>query len=108
MKSKEEILIECCNQNNIYGSIQTEAIYKSCLDAMEEYANQDKWISVEKEMPSMDEVVIGTHSTDKWVTNVYWNGISWFNEFEDIEYSVPCYPTHWQPLPKAPQKYFTV
>lgn len=94
------------------------------LEIMEEYANQSKWISVEKELPEDGEEVIGY--SEKWIhpdfnpegTRVCfinmdeWISAKWNNDQDSWHTHADwCCgdnggqdfnPTHWQHKPKRP------
>jgi hypothetical protein len=60
----------------------------------------DKWISVKDQLPDNGTPVLICHHQDLWVCCGERDGRQWFNQFDDS--GVPCYPTHWMPLPEPP------
>lgn len=106
MKTEKQILLNVMNRCDTELdalSVNDRVVsIGEALSAMTAYAEQfkPKWVSVD-EPPQVGEDVIGTHSGHKWVTQVFWNGTNWYNEW-DVNLECPCYPTHWQKLPKYP------
>jgi len=71
-------------------------LYHASIIKEKEGKSEGEWVNVMEEMPPMDKIVIGMNYMDKWECNVYWSGIDWFNEGDNDENSVPCYPSHWK------------
>lgn len=77
----------------------------SIEDAVEEYINQDKWISVDERLPTIHQLVLCANLKHEWVVSgeLGGNGL-WYNQFQD-KYSDPhIIVTHWQPLPSPPKQ----
>lgn len=104
MKTAEEILSEIFRRNQ--GSLSDIYWKTTVLEAMEAYASQ-KWIPVSERLPEEGVLVTMGHCDDEWVCAGYFSvefGCSWYNQSESPLDSVPCYPTHWQPLPPKPKQ----
>ena len=104
MKTKEEILSHYTGYSEKeLKDRNTEPLIQpyDCFLAMEEYANQDQWISVEDSdnRPIVGEDVQCGHDTAKWVCT---GSMDYRGNYSDDEGQLS--PTHWQPLPKAPSK----
>jgi len=120
MKTAEEILKE--RYPELY---EDKTTFFTALSAMEEYANQSKWISVEDRLPEIGEraLVIGWSSTDyRYSSSVYNNDsepeqyiVVWDGKNSTTvaaiddgafcgNYQYICIDniTHWQPLPEKP------
>ena len=124
MKTAEEILKE--RYPELYEDKTTFlTAFKMYISAMEEYANQSKWISVEDRLPEIGEraLVIGWSSTDyRYSSSVYNNDsepeqyiVVWDGKNSTTvaaiddgafcgNYQYICIDniTHWQPLPEKP------
>ena len=82
------------------------------LPAMEEYANQDKWIKTEDQLPSIDEsdswnklhkvsIEVFTHSEfGMRKGRYYYHSDGW--SITSVTGTVSV--THWQPLPAPPKQ----
>lgn len=102
MKTKEECLAECFCEIDVSGYIEEPA--KLVLDAMDAYANQSRWISVEERLPEergelvlaffryQDEDII---DTVMFFDKDTWSAMVGYDEFH-------AEVTHWQPLPEKP------
>jgi hypothetical protein len=119
MLSKEEIILSAMRRywetkdgaNDIkFQSVEELKKYmdnpdmKLFLEVMEEYANQDKWISVTDELPEIGEYVT-CHNTEGCISTgrLLNNGFTmFFADGEQLagELSV----THWQKLPNPPKQ----
>ncbi len=124
MKTAEDILKE--SYPELYEDKTTFlTAFKMYISAMEEYANQSKWISVEDRLPEIGEraLVIGWSSTDyRYSSSVYNNDsepeqyiVVWDGKNSTTvaaiddgafcgNYQYICIDniTHWQPLPEKP------
>ena len=108
MKTSEEILKE--SYPELYddkGIFPTS--FKMYVDAMEEYANQSKWISVKDKIKPEDgmncnclmksgEVVTSTYDKERNQFERYKNNVTG-DRLLNYHYDNV---THWQPLPTAP------
>ena len=101
MKTAEEILKSKLNPA-IAITNNADYTFNKIIEAMETYANQSKWISVEDRLPKLNTEVIccdgpknSDVSTSYFVEGGFYkideNGV--INSFE---------VTHWQPLPEKP------
>ena len=107
MKTKQEILKECY-KNSPYGSLNT--LY--AVEAMEIYANQSRWISVDERLPEVKKGDIRV-----WIINVLVGNKKEVQEayiYNDVDSKQLCIDgfksycirneyTHWQELPKNPE-----
>jgi hypothetical protein len=97
MKTKEEILYN----NGVY---LTDLISSSTMGgieaAMDEYANQDKWISVKNELPEKGERVLVFTDYGGFDVCYLNNNNSWINSMRPQHSNGNV--THWQPLPDTP------
>ena len=85
---------------------------KLFLEVMEEYANQDKWVSVKDELPPIDKadnwnkvhgvsILVFTYSDFGMRKGTYYRlSDCWTVENVSGEVKV----THWQPLPNPPKQ----
>lgn len=120
MKTKEEIIFDTVNKHSQtdasfykYESIdkfreelEEDSDLKLFLEMMDEYANQDKWISIKYRLPEKAKPIL--------LYNSNWIGVGYYKlNFEmDIE-GEPDWSdetteyisgvTHWQPLPQPPK-----
>ena len=105
MLTKEEILDK---EGFDFDAFQYDNEYsaKAILKAMEEYANQDKWISIENELPYYNQYVLvslksGTILKVQFLLEM--NGS--FFKYGERKISVGSNQvTHWQPLPAPPKQ----
>lgn len=84
--------------------------YDDAIQAMKEFANQSKWISVEERLPEEKEghfikyIVVFSGI----VTTAKYTGGNWYlsmpQEDEKLDETDLDALTHWQPLPTAPIK----
>ncbi len=104
MKTKEEILDKhlsekgiCCNRED--GYIDDYGVYSVIETAMEEYANQDKWISVEDSLPDegLDVLCISEEGCMSIEKRRYGKKEIYCDQTDS------GYATHWQPLPNPPK-----
>ena len=72
------------------------------LSAMTEYANQDKWISVEDSLPKENIDVLVHDATCLQYIATY-TGEDYIFYCEDMQEFIKTI-THWQPLPNPPTK----
>ena len=102
MKTAEEILKEKCW--TIYMSNDTDTI-TDILNAMNEFANQSKWISVNDRVPEVSEkydnclwseYVLVLYKDKSVDVHNYDILAGCFNSLDSD------YITHWQPLPEKP------
>lgn len=111
MKSEKEILsLECIKVfNDLPENIFSELRLKAILSAMQTYANQSKWISVEERLPEntntvnvhFKEVVLKTNST--FVDAAYYDQKR--KCFMSLRgYIIVAESIEWQPLPEPPNK----
>jgi len=103
MKSRVEILQELDPFNRTdQDKIQPLIPIRVCYQAMEAYASQSRWISVET--PPTDEQ-IGTdfnigNINDEWISIGYLaQDGNWYNSYD---HEMPCYPTHYQHIQSLP------
>jgi hypothetical protein len=107
MKTKEEIYHEKLNfvlegiDFDSFNEVLVEdseegKMMRATMDAMEEYANQDKWISVEDELPKSDEPIKFMILINGWKLEfAYFNQVTQhFMGFINV--------THWQNKPTLP------
>jgi hypothetical protein len=59
------------------------------------------WISVKDRLPDDDENVLAYNSESGDIDMAWYNGYKWF--LEDTFECVELHPTHWMPLPDAPE-----
>ncbi len=94
MKTAEEIILMYANDD-----LHVDTLIKM----LNEFANQDRWISVEESLPNANDPVLicfpdETTRVKRIEIGAMYNDKSWYTsvayEDEDI------YVTHWQPLPK--------
>ena len=99
MKTAEEILSKHNPFQNNNGN--TEYFTQNIIDAMEEYANQSKWISVDERLPEDEEECIITNGIVVEVAQMYGGE---FCVIYDLKAAIINDVTHWQPLPNPPTK----
>lgn len=130
MKTAEEILDKhlnardiCCDRES--GYIDDYGVYPIIENAMEEYANQSKWISVEDLHPKVGErvLVLGWSNTDYRYDSSVYNNDNEANQYIVVwdgknsttvaaiddgafcgNYQYICIDniTHWMKLPEKP------
>lgn len=86
--------------------LKTNVVLERTLRAMEEYAGQSRWISVEDRLPEEggDYLVI-THNTGNNIGPERFIEIDvWFGEWDNEGSEVGYHHTHWQPLPPKPEE----
>ena len=115
MKTKEEILKDYESFKYTENGCDETHYYKdNVLLAMEEYAAQPKWISVEERLPTeLVEVLVYPEWNEIPVQAYLKNGV-WKGSVETTEMMKDGYVndrefinikiTHWMPLPTAPEK----
>ena len=97
MKTAKEILQGFVNKQK-----EVHLDYATVLQAMELYANQDKWISVNDRLP--EHRVMGIS-----VDVIVFDGKDVFQDCYDYEFNNWCknkyksIVTHWMPLPEPPK-----
>jgi len=108
MKGKEDVLDETAlkfdydNFRILLIDADSDLIINSVFEAMEAYASQSRWISVET--PPTDEQ-IGTdfnigNINDEWISIGYLaQDGNWYNSYD---HEMPCYPTHYQHIQSLP------
>lgn len=103
MKTAREILKEAFDKETVKHStlqgIDFDLAMKECqfiLAAMEEYANQSKWISVKDKLPEGCMWVIACRKNG-YVGEMLYSGKGKFN-FNEHDYTKEV--THWQYFPK--------
>ncbi len=71
------------------------AMLDKAIDAIEAALDAERWVSVEKRLPTVFEDVIVINVYGR-IDVGYWGGKYWFQRREHPDYTV----THWRPLPK--------
>jgi hypothetical protein len=118
MLTKEEILQKIKNFPSLSSLIGETGALQELYNAVEEYANQDKWMVINYDNPPRGEVLLfstsGTILKGDWYENNLVTGFGWRTErsqwtcTEDGRNYLTLKPkediTHWQPLPTPPNQ----
>ena len=116
MLTKEEILFKHLNNRSIelgQGPLESDylddPIFKPLFNAVEEYANQDKWISVKDQLPKTNCDVLVLKRNGRVFQMSYhapfdsgkrifqwWGFGKWINQHSQV--------THWMKLPNPPKQ----
>lgn len=119
MKTKEEIIFNVIKKRSetdksfikyesvdeLKKEVGEDSDLRLFLEIMEEYASQDKWISVKDELPGDYQRVLGyvEEINDLGKSHFAWN-VSYSKYHGFLDNFKPCKITHWQPLPNPPKK----
>ena len=98
-KTAEEVLTEVMTNSCYNADFRLSRPY--IIEAMEEYAGQSKWVSVEERLPEDGEYVLA-HYTNEFngVPMIYVCSINDGVFYDDLS---KVNVTHWQPLPTPPK-----
>lgn len=106
MKKPQDYLKRC------EGNFRNCTDYDDAIEAMEAYANQSRWISVEERLPEIGQKVLvyrpmASRTADEPCVMSIYSGISYHSP-QQIEHKFDCWchPTHWRVIeyPSAPRE----
>jgi Protein of unknown function (DUF551) len=64
---------------------------------------RQQWIPVSERLPALDERVMMGHDSDGWVAIGHRQLTGAYLHWDDDDADEMCDPTHWMPLPDAPE-----
>lgn len=99
-KTAEEILIQYTEADKFLFENKVYIDFVKALNAMEEYANQDRWISVSDSIPENEEEVIITNGDVVEKAEFFMGD---FTVFYEDKSAIITDVTQWQKMPNPPK-----